>query len=320
MRQSLLSLLLLSLVAARAQSGPAEHPPAENSRLPGPPPAGWIVLPGPTNALRFRLYTNASPDAPRLFNTFDIEGYGQAWLQGPSGDFWKRALAASPSNAPLHNLLVDGTGPDLDPTNSMTVVEQASGAGWSYVALDVGAAYRGRLKEFKRGILFVEPDLFVLHDHLVAEKPARLNMVLHPPSATLLDPIWQDLKLISSHGGMRIHAPGRKHDPRGWKRIESSLDLTLPGTATLQLGPTNSLTALDVVTVFAVYPAGQNRDYAFKLLESNNAIGARIHRDGLPTLVAFRTDPGADNPSLIGFAFRGPVGVDVFKLKKKGRE
>ena len=313
----LLSLLTVSLLPADVLSGPGNPSTAGNHALPAPLPAGCIILPGPTNALQFRLYTNASPDAPRLFNTFDIEGYGQKWLQGLDGDLCRRALAASPSNAPLHNLLVDGVGPDLAPTNSLTLIEEASGAGWRFVALDASAAYRGRLKEFKRGILFVEPDLFVLHDHLVAEKPARLNLVLHPPTATELDPIWQDLKLLSSHGTMRIHAPGKKHDLRGWKRLPSALDLILPGTATMQLGPTNSVAALEVVTVFAINPAGQKRDYAFKLLESNNAVGARIHRDGLPTLVAFRTDPAVENPSLTGFAFRGPVGVDVFKVKRQ---
>lgn len=83
----------------------------------------------------------------------------------------------------------------------------------------------------------------------------------------------------------------------------------------MQLGPTNKLAALDLLTVFAVYRGGEKKDYAFKLLESNSAVGARIHREGWPTLVAFKTDPAAQNASLTGFGFTGPVGVDVFKPK-----
>ncbi len=52
------------------------------------------------------------------------------------------------------------------------------------------------------------------------------------------------------------------------------------------------------------------------LLESNNAVGARIHREGLPTLVGFKTDPAAREVSLSGFGFSGPVGVSVFKPKQ----
>ena len=85
----------------------------------------------------------------------------------------------------------------------------------------------------------------------------------------------------------------------------------------MQVGPSNTLATVDFVTVFAVYPGGVKKDYAFKLLESKTAVGARIHRDGLPTLVAFKTDPAAVNPSLTGFPFSGPVGVDVFKPRKK---
>ena len=85
----------------------------------------------------------------------------------------------------------------------------------------------------------------------------------------------------------------------------------------MQLGPTNKLAQLDLLTVFAVYRGGEKKNYAFKLLESNNAVGARIHRDGLPTLVAFRTDPAAGKASLTGFGFSGPVGVDVFKPTTK---
>lgn len=84
----------------------------------------------------------------------------------------------------------------------------------------------------------------------------------------------------------------------------------------MQLGPTNTLSRLDLLTVFALHRGDQKKEYAFRLLESDNAVGARIHRDGLPTMVAFKTDAAAARPNLTGFAFSGPVSVDVFKPKR----
>jgi len=139
--------------------------------------------------------------------------------------------------------------------------------------------------------------------------------LLHVPSATRRDTNWGDLHLDLPKAGLTIHAPGRGKDFRPWERVESAADTILPGTLTMQLGPTNKLAEFDVLTVFAIKRGGEKKDYAFKLLLSNSAAGARIHRDGLPTLVAFRTDPAAGSASLTGFGFSGPVGVDVFKPK-----
>jgi hypothetical protein len=309
-------VILSSLLAA----GQADETPKSGPQLPARALVAshdFVVVPGPTNAVQFRLYTNASPNAPQLFNTFEIEGYGEVLLQSVGGDHMKHGLATSPSNVWLHNILVDDEGPKLTSANSMTVIEQASGREWSYIALDASAAYQKRLEQYRRGILFVEPDLFVLYDHLVAKKPASFRLVLHPPAATRLDAIWHDLRLDLPTGGLRIHAPGRRRDLRSWERIESAADSILPGTVTMQLGPTNKLAALDLLTVFAVCRGKEEKDYAFKLLESNSAIGARIHREGLPTLVGFKLDPTAARASLTGFGFSGPVGVDVFEPKQR---
>jgi hypothetical protein len=313
------SALILLCVLARCLADQALKPGPELLVSAASESSGFVVMPSPTNAIQLRLYTSASPDSPHLFNTFDIEAYGERLLQSPRGDAFKRSLTASPTNAWLHNILVDGEGPTLVSTNSMAVIEQASGPAWRYLALDASAAYRGRLEQYKRGILFVAPDLFVLFDHLVAKKPASFQMLLHPPAATQVDDIWRDLRLDLPKAGFRIHAPGAKRTPRSWVRIESAADQLLPGTVTMQLGPTNKFVALDLVTVFAVYRGGEKKSYAFKLLESNSAIGARIHRDGWPTLVAFKIDAAAQSASLTGFSFSGPVGVDVFKPKQRGR-
>ena len=284
-------LLVLTVGIASAQSGDAA--------------SDCISIPSGTSAVHFHYFTNASPDAAKLFNTFELEAFGEKLLTSPA------------SKTALHNLLVNGTGPEVAVTNGATVIEEASGPEWRYVALDLSAAYPGRLTQFKRAILFVEPDLFVLYDHLTAKEPVDFQMVLHPPAATVLDPVWGDLHLDLPKAGLQIHAPGTKKGPRTWSRAVNDAGLTNEETVAMQLGPTNKVAKLDLITVFGVYPGGQNPGYSFKLLESNTAIGARIQRRGLPTLVAFKSDASLSNASLTGMSFNGPVGVGIFKPTRK---
>jgi hypothetical protein len=320
MRRALCGSLIASCVGAAIRIVAAANGNLAAQVDPMAPPAGCIVVPSLTNAVQLRLYTNASPTAPHLFNTFDIVAHEQTWLRSPAGEPLQHWLAESKPGVSFHNILVDGEGPILNPTNGMSIIEQASGPEWRYVALNATAAYRDRLQEYRRGVLFIPPDLFVFHDHLVARKPAQFQMLLHSPSATQLDAIWGDLRLDSTNGGIRIHTPSRRPETRMWSRAASVTGPTLAGTVAFQIGPSNKLATLDLVTVLAVYPAGAKTDYAFKLLESKTAIGARIHRDGLPTLVAFKTDSAATVSTLTGFGFTGPVGVDVFKPKRlKGK-
>lgn len=274
--------------------------------------ADFVTLPNPTNAVQLRLYTNAAPDATHLFNTLEIAAYGERLLASPGGDSLSRRLAINSTNHSLHSLVVNGCGPELSATNSMILVERAAGPDWVYLALDASAAYRSQLKEYRRGIVFVAPDLFVVHDHLVASSPARFEMFLHPPVTTRLDPVWHDLRLELPTASLRINAPSRGA-LRSWEHEVSPGDKLFPKTRTFRLGPTNQLAQLDLITVFAAYRAGEKGDYVFKLVESNNAIGARILRAGLPSIVAFKTDSRVPTASVAGLNFSGPVGVGVFR-------
>jgi hypothetical protein len=313
----LLRLVVLACAMAGGQAGQPQPAKATLPDTPASSPRDFITMPGGTNAVQLRLYTNASQEAHGLFNSIELEAYGQRLLQSPGGESVQRWLAASTNNAALHQILINRHGPALAHTNHMKVVEEASGPQWRYLALDATAAYRDRVEQYRRAILFVEPDLFVLYDQIVAKAPSHFQIFLHPPAATSVDDIWRDLRLELPKAGFRIHAPGTKGMLRSWQRVTSPADTLLPGTVTMELGPTNKLARLDLITVLAVSRGGENRDYAFKLLESNTAVGARIHREGWPTLVAFRTDPANLSSSLTGFGFNGPVGVDVFRPKHR---
>lgn len=276
-----------------------------------------IVLPNPTNAVQFRIYTNAAPTATHLVNTFDVDAYGVNLLRSPGGAGLAHWLGTTATNQDLHSVLVNGVGPTLAATNSLRVIEQTSGPDWQFVLLDASPAYRGRVEQYRRGVLYVAPDLFVVHDHVMTAAPMNFQMQLHPPAATRIDPNWQDLRLNQPEVGLQIVAPSRKI-LRSWQQITSPTDNFFPGTITTQVGPTNQLSQVDMITVFAIRPGGLARDYfAFKLVESNTAVGARIHRAGRPTLVAFRLDAAAPNSSLDTFKFSGPAGVSVFRAKPK---
>jgi hypothetical protein len=317
MKHHFLSILTLSLLVLASR--------ADQDLNRGPvPPAGpssnvqdCVVLPGTTSAIQMRLYTNGLPKARHLVNTFEILADGETLLPAAGGD---AASGPSSESGPwLHNILIDGLGPDLGSTNHLRILEQCSGSEWRYISLDVSSAYHGRVDHLQRGLLFVEPNLFVVCDRVVATKPVAYQMVLHPPATTLLDTNWGDLRVNGLKWGCRIRTPGRKGSLRSWKRIESPADSVISNTVTMVCGPTNKVTTLDVITVLAVYTEGEKQDFAFKLLESKTAVGARIHRAGLPTLVAFKTAAAAAGASLTGFEFSGPVGVAVFTPKQRTR-
>lgn len=276
-----------------------------------------IVLPDATNAVQFRIYTNAAPTAAHLVNTFALEANGVTVLNSPGGPRLIDWLQTAATNQDLHSVLINGTGPTLAASNSLRLIQRTSGPDWQFVLLDASAAYRGQVEQYRRGIMYVAPDLFVVHDHVVTATPMNFQMQLHPPAATRIDPDWQDLRLNLADIGVQIVAPSRKI-LRAWNQIASPADDFFPGTITTRIGPTNQLRQVDMITVFAIRPGGLARDYfAFKLVESNTAVGARIHRAGRPTLIAFALDASAPESSLDTFKFNGPAGVSVFRPKAK---
>lgn len=285
--------------------------------LPGraePVPAGGLVLPGPTAPVRIRLHADPSPDAPGLFNTLDLDANGVALLRAPGG-IGLAKWRASPADAEMpHSILVDGTGPIGDGAEP-TVAARASGPGWSYAEVDLGGSYGPRLESYHRGVLFVEPGLFVIHDHAVPRVPSRFSMRVAAPVPARVDAAWGDLRLDLPGAGFTIQSPAPRRQTWVWERLPRPARPAFPESQTFALSPTNRLAILDWITVIAVSPGGAARDVASKYLESNTAVGVRVHRDGLPTLVAFRTAANGVPASLTGFGFEGPVGVSVFRPK-----
>jgi hypothetical protein len=312
-------LAALALAAVLEAGPPADPPPQSPEAAPLTPDRNrdCLVFPGGSSPLQLRLYTNAAPTAEHVFNTFALDGWGESLLASPTGAAMAPWREAGRSMVSPHNVLLDDAGPELGETNCLRLIERAAGRDWQYVGLDLTDAYRGRADRYRRGLLFVEPDLIVLHDHIVAPKPIRFQFLLNPPAVTVVDPVWGDLRLALPGAALRVNAPASKRSPRPWQRLGIVPNPGMPGTVAMRLAPTNRLAQVDLIVVLAVTPAGTNADYAFKLLESDTAVGTRILRHGLPTLVAFRTDSTATTATLAGFPFQGPVGVDVFRPRQR---
>ncbi len=279
--------------------------------LAGPGDAGGLILATSNNAIRLRICTNLTTSGASRPNEFALEAHGRLLLCLP-------AFAANDANRPLpQGLTVNGQGPDSTGPECLPLLGRSSGPGWTFVRVNPGVAYRGRLQEYIRDYLVVEPDLVVVHDHVVAARPATLRWRLQVPPSTRIDPVWHDLHLETPQSSVTIHAPGRKGQLRGWAPLTNVFRGDDRG-AIMELSPPNeAATELDVVLVIAVRPPGPPADYAFKLLESDTAVGARIHRDGYPTIVAFQVGQTLPTASLGGFKFPGLTGVDVFRPKPR---
>jgi hypothetical protein len=251
-----------------------------------------LIIPSPTNSIQFRLCTSPAPESRRVFNCFELVGFG--------GTFVPSFSKTPGAELPAPQTLVNGLGPNSTVLGEVRVVHRASGQDWSYLALDMSPAYAERLQEYRRGLLYIKPDLIVMYDHFAAKHGVDIKLRLQLASdIAAIDPVWHDLRLRTPGGTARIHLPSDHKSLRKWELIKPAGD--------------DPVTALDSLVVCALSEANHQTKFDFKLLESTSAIGARIHRDGFPTLIAFKTTSDASQASITGFNFEGPVGVSVFK-------
>jgi len=200
------------------------------------------------------------------------------------------------------------------------LVERRSSNEWEYAAIDLTASYDPGLKYFKRHLLFVQPDLFVICDEIAVAQPAAIETGFWFPESLDFDSARSEWRVQSANAGLTIRAFGSPG--AGW-RSQLASDTTSGGPAASQLGKclragvTEKVAELRQIIVLVPHEKNRKRSLAFKLLESDTAIGVRAHRDGLPTLIAFRKYHGTAEADLTGLKFTAPVAVDVFRPKRK---
>ena len=228
--------------------------------------------------------------------------------------------AGNAHRAERDSLCLDGQVVRATGTNLPRPVERRSSKEWEYASADLVNGYGPGLKQFKRHLLYVQPDLFVICDEICLVQPAAISTGLWFPENLWFDSARGEWRVQLTNAGLAVRLFGSPRSAwRSWldSGAADSDGGKDSGLKCLRAGVTNKIIELRQITVLALHEKDKRRSLAFKLLESETAIGVRVHRDGLPTLIAFRKSIVAGEADLTGMKFAGPVAVDVFQPKRK---
>lgn len=142
-------------------------------------------------------------------NSFTLAAHGDAllvncvyrdWHGSPFHTKWCWSTGA-------HNaLLVNGQGQkphSPDPLGRIAAWDFQEGA--DYLAGDAADAYQGKLRRFRRHVVYARPDVIVLADELEAAQPSTFQWMLHGLSEFQLDPGGQTLQLERDRAGLLVH-------------------------------------------------------------------------------------------------------------------
>ena len=217
-------------------------------------------------------------------------------------------------------LWIDGKAVSGMVASSVQVDPPVVGSEWQYAIVNLLATNGVGLKSFQRRFLCIEPDLVIVLDEVSLTEPALLETGYWFPSGLAHDSVRDEWTVQTPRAGVTarfLSSPKSKQTKR-----DATEGRAVGADTNFAAGCVRSKVAEKVrefyqITVLVVHPAQSRRSLAFKLLESDTAIGVRVHRDGLPTLAAFRKTSCAGEANLTGMKFNGPAAVDVFRPKKK---
>jgi hypothetical protein len=199
-------------------------------------------------------------------------------------------------------------------------IDRQAGNDWTYASMDLTPQPPGRVKHFILHFLHVEPDLFVVAAEVALNEPATAETAWRFPAGTTRNTAWEDWRLQLPKAGLtaRLLASPKNHE-----RLRPAVSGDHPGQAAglatvwVGSGTTNKTSEFWHLAALVPHEGAARRALAFKLLESDTAIGMRVHRDGLPTLLALRRRGTSGEADLTGLRFPGPVAVDVFQPRTK---
>lgn len=194
------------------------------------------------------------------------------------------------------------------------VAEEAHGPGWKFVAFSPSGPGGDGVRSRRREVLHVEPDLFVVRDHVDLASPGRVELEARVPADSKLDPTWGDLRVEGPEQGLTVVGLVSGDRVLPWQRQEAGT--LAAGTAAFRIASPRPAESADLLSVMVVHRAGSRQDVAVKPLSSSTAVGLRIYRGGVPTLVAFRRRPDVVDAGVVGFRFDGPVGVSGLKAAR----
>jgi hypothetical protein len=251
-------------------------------------------------------------------NAFTLNAYGDAllvncvyrdWHGSPFHTRWCWSTGA-------HNaLLVDGQGQkphSADPFGRIVASSFQEGA--DYVAGEAAEAYDGKLRRFRRHLVFAKPDLVVVADELEAARPATFQWRLHGLAEFRLDEPSQVLRLERDHAELWVNyvAP-EPLQLRQWSGYEPSPDAAYLGAAKregfpvqwhVEAGTRRPHERLLVLTVLRPCRKGQAPDPAIRVEQTDTAVRLRVPLPGGTTATVAVRKPGATEAVVGDLRFR----------------
>lgn len=180
---------------------------------------------------------------------------------------------------------------------------------WSFAQFAVATMGAAAFPSIQRSVVCVEPGLMVVLDAVSLPQTdlavERRYWFAGVPTLDSARDEWSMRSGVAEVTARFFSSPGAK----------LSGNLGEPSCVSFSVAPGAS--TIYQMAVLVGHSGSPKRSLAFKLLESDSAIGVRVHRDGLPTLVAFRKGTASGEAVLTGLKFNHPVAVDVFKPKRK---
>jgi hypothetical protein len=236
---------------------------------------------------------------------------GRGWISVLGLRGFDEQLLGIQEGGPADSLWVDGEA--VWPANPFKLIQRQSSNDWAYASVDMTPLPLGRVKRFIRHLLHVQPDLFIVCDEFLLAGPSAIETGWWFPANVTRDPAREEWRLQSPKAGLTARILGM---PKNIERLWP-MEPGVHGAACARSGVTNQTPEFRQLLALVPHEGHARRSLAFKLLESDTAIGLRVHRDGLPTLVAFRKDSVAGEANLTGLKFTGAVAVDIFRPKRK---
>ncbi len=197
-----------------------------------------------------------------------------------------------------HNsVLVDGQGQPKSIASKGEVAEFINSPSYCLFTGDAADAYPDALERFDRTVLFIRPDVFIVHDELGAPEPSQFSWVLNTFEAAEMDQTGQrmvvrqrDQRLRIQHvapGGLQYAQTNERPYPmltKLWCRYTEAF----PQPYNIQLTTPEKLADTRILAVMDAYAESAGPSVSdVETVEAGDALAVRFVKGLLTELVAF---------------------------------
>jgi len=290
------------LRAARATPVPAA-PPADLPQARAFRGVGWVALHTHLEdaARNVQLHFRASPfgnisHAHSDQNAIVLGAYGEPllvntglrpWYGSPFCKQWYWTTQA-------HNaVLVGGEGQPKTREAEGRITAFVDNGEWAFVEGDAGEAYPNA-RQVVRRILFLRPDVFVIHDHIETERPLKCQWMMHARSPFAVADAQPCVTLTHGKAALlaQFEAPdGVTISQTDKYPLEPEVTRKPPPEWHLTAESPSPATAHDFVVILAVTHAGEA--YPVSAVEPTTGLGIRFRWHGRPVRIEWMSSSAA---------------------------